>query len=185
MLRYYCKTKRATAQNKQTPLSPNNEINKPTVGGYSDGKEKTMRYKNYILSKGDKVRLNPYGNYWLPSMTKNYGGKVVTIKDFMYNFGFECEPLGNDVAGYLFSYDDIDEVVYCKLREKGRRMNEYNVKKALKRCSAVGPKTGCSDCPYCYRCKDLNREALCIITEQEKEIDALKEKCELLREYEK
>ena len=24
--------------NKQTPLSPNNEINKPTVGGYSDGK---------------------------------------------------------------------------------------------------------------------------------------------------
>ena len=52
-------------------------------------------------------------------------------------------------------------------------MNEYIVKKALKRCSAVGPKTGCSDCPYCYRCKDLNREALCIITEQEKEIERL------------
>ena len=52
-------------------------------------------------------------------------------------------------------------------------MNEYIVKKALKRCSAVGPKTGCSDCPYCYRCKDLNREALCIITEQEKEIEQL------------
>ena len=52
-------------------------------------------------------------------------------------------------------------------------MNEYKVKKALKRCSAVGPKTGCSDCPYCYRCKDLNREALCIITEQEKEIEQL------------
>ena len=29
----------ATSNNKQTPLSPNNEINKPTVGGYSDGKE--------------------------------------------------------------------------------------------------------------------------------------------------
>ena len=52
-------------------------------------------------------------------------------------------------------------------------MNEYKVKKALKRCPAVGPKTGCSDCPYCYRCKDLNREALCIITEQEKEIEQL------------
>ena len=52
-------------------------------------------------------------------------------------------------------------------------MNEYIVKKALKRCSAVGPKTGCSDCPYCYRCKDLNREALCIITEQEKKIEQL------------
>ena len=24
-------------KNKQTPLSPNNEINKPTVGGISDG----------------------------------------------------------------------------------------------------------------------------------------------------
>ena len=52
-------------------------------------------------------------------------------------------------------------------------MNEYIVKKALKRCSAVGPKTGCGDCPYCYRCKDLNREALCIITEQGKEIEQL------------
>ena len=56
-------------------------------------------------------------------------------------------------------------------------MNEYIVKKALKRCSAVRSKTGCSDCPYCYRCKDLNREALCIITEQEKEIEQLTQKC--------
>ena len=31
---------------------------------------------------------------------------------------------------------------------------------------------------------DLSRDALNIITEQEKEIDALKEKCELLKEYE-
>ena len=30
----------AISNNKQTPLSPNNEINKPTVGGISDGKEK-------------------------------------------------------------------------------------------------------------------------------------------------
>jgi len=28
----------AKSNNKQTPLSPNNEINKPTVGGYPDGK---------------------------------------------------------------------------------------------------------------------------------------------------
>ena len=56
-------------------------------------------------------------------------------------------------------------------------MNEYIVKKALKRCSAVGSKTGCSDCPYCYRSKDLNREALCIITEQEKEIEQLTREC--------
>mgnify|MGYP003500850230 CR=1 FL=1 len=93
-------------------------INKPTVGGYSDGKEKTMRYKNYILSKGDKVKLKPYSDDWSPGMTKKYGGKTVTIKDFPKFNGFECEPLGIDIAGYLFSYDDIDEVVYCKLREK-------------------------------------------------------------------
>ena len=30
---------REKSSNKQTPLSPNNEINKPTVGGISDGKE--------------------------------------------------------------------------------------------------------------------------------------------------
>lgn len=52
-------------------------------------------------------------------------------------------------------------------------MKEDIVKKALKRCSAVRSKTGCSDCLYCYRCKDLNREALCIITEQEKKIEQL------------
>lgn len=52
-------------------------------------------------------------------------------------------------------------------------MDKDKIKKVLQRCSAVGSKTGCSDCPYCYRCKDLNREALCIITEQEKEIEQL------------
>ena len=78
-----------------------------------------MRYKNYILSKGDKVKLKAIGDDWLPSMTKNYGGKVVTIKDFIpYINGFECKPLGDDLVGYFFSYDDIDEVVYCKNDEE-------------------------------------------------------------------
>ena len=73
-----------------------------------------MRYKNYILSKGDKVKLKTTGDNWLPSMTKKYGGKTVTIKDFMFDYGFECEPLGDDVFGYWFAFEDIDEVVYCK-----------------------------------------------------------------------
>lgn len=55
----------------------------------------------------------------------------------------------------------------------GRRMNEYKVKKALECCSVVGFETSCSDCPYCYRCNDLPRDALNIITEQEKEIEQL------------
>ena len=73
-----------------------------------------MRYKNYILSKGDKVKLKKDGENWLPSMTKKYGGETVTIKDFMFDYGFECEPLGDDVFGYWFAFEDIDEVVYCK-----------------------------------------------------------------------
>ena len=52
-------------------------------------------------------------------------------------------------------------------------IKKYEIKKGLKCCSVVDFETGCSDCPYCYRCKDLNREALCIITEQEKEIERL------------
>lgn len=73
-----------------------------------------MRYKNHILSKGDKVKLKTSGENWLPSMTKMYGGKVVTICDFMFGYGFECEPLGDDLVGYWFAFDDIDEVIYCK-----------------------------------------------------------------------
>ena len=73
-----------------------------------------MRYKNHILSKGDKVKLKADGKWWLYNMTKKYGGKTVTIKDFMYDFGFECEPLGDDFVGYWFAFEDIDEVVYCK-----------------------------------------------------------------------
>ena len=52
-------------------------------------------------------------------------------------------------------------------------MNKDEIKKALRCCSAVGFETGCSDCPYCYRCNDLQRDALDIITEQEKEIEQL------------
>lgn len=73
-----------------------------------------MRYKNHILSKGDKVKLKTSGEHWLKNMTENYGGKVVTICDFIYNFGFVSEPLGDDFMGYCFMLDDIDEVVYCK-----------------------------------------------------------------------
>ena len=60
-------------------------------------------------------------------------------------------------------------------------MNKDEIKKALQCCSAVGSETSCSDCSYCYRCRDLCKDALDLITEQEKEIDALKEKCEELR----
>ena len=149
-------------------------INKPTVGGYSDEKEKTMRYKNYILSKGDMVKLKPNGDDWLPSMTKKYGGKVVTIKDFIYNIGFVCEPLGDNFVGYMFDVNDIDKVVYCKnSKEKIDEIKKYEIKKGLKCCSVVDFETGCSDCPYRYRCGALAKDALNIITEQEKEIERL------------
>ena len=142
-----------------------------------------MRYKDYVLSKGDKVKLIPYSDDWPPSMTKNYGGKVVTIKDFIYNFGFVCEPLGDDVANYMFDVNDIDEVVYRKNNED--KIKKYEIKKDLESYAAVGPEASCSDCSYVYRCRDLCKDALDLITEQEKEIDALKEKCELLKENEK
>ena len=144
-----------------------------------------MRYKNYTLSKGDKVKLKPYSDDWPPSMTKNYGGKVVTIKDFIYNFGFVCEPLGDDVASYMFDVDDIDEVVYRKNNEE---IKKYEIKRGLECCAAVGSEASCSDCSYVYRCRDLCKDALDLITEQEKEIDRLRaerKRDELLKEYEK
>ena len=98
-----------------------------------------MRYKNYILSKGDRVKLKTSGENWLPSMTKKYGGKTVTIKDFMFDYGFECEPLGDDVFGYWFAFEDIDEVVYCKndhtepsVTPKKKRDNDYDKLTRLK-----------------------------------------------------
>lgn len=54
-------------------------------------------------------------------------------------------------------------------------MNKYDIMKALQFCSAVGFETSCSDCTYCFRCNDLSRDALNIITEQEKEIERLTE----------
>ena len=67
-------------------------------------------------------------------------------------------------------------------------MNKDEIKKALQCCSAVGFDDGCSVCPYDCRCNELDRDALNIITEQEKEIDRLRAKIkridELLKEYE-
>ena len=47
------------------------------------------------------------------------------------------------------------------------------IKRGLECCAAVGFKTACNVCPYCYRCNDLPKDALNIITEQEKEIERL------------
>ena len=52
-------------------------------------------------------------------------------------------------------------------------MNKDEIKKALEYCSVVGFETACNFCAYCYRCNDLPRDALNIITEQEKEIKQL------------
>ena len=48
------------------------------------------------------------------------------------------------------------------------------IKRSLECCAAVGSETSCSDCSYCYRCRDLCKDALDLITEQEKEIDRLR-----------
>ena len=52
-------------------------------------------------------------------------------------------------------------------------IKKYEIKKGLKCCSVVDFETGCSDCPYRYRCGALAKDALNIITEQEKEIEQL------------
>ena len=52
-------------------------------------------------------------------------------------------------------------------------IKKYEIKKGLKCCSVVDFETGCSDCPYRYRCSALYRDAFNIITEQEKEIERL------------
>lgn len=56
-------------------------------------------------------------------------------------------------------------------------MNKDEIKKALRCCSAVGFETSCSDCPYSCRCNDLSKDALNIITKQEKEIEQLTREC--------
>ena len=47
------------------------------------------------------------------------------------------------------------------------------IKRGLECCAAVGSETSCSDCSYCYRCRDLCKDALDLITEQEKESEQL------------
>ena len=49
------------------------------------------------------------------------------------------------------------------------------IKRGLECCAAVGFKTACNVCPYCYRCNDLSKDALDLIIEQEKEIERLTE----------
>ena len=56
-------------------------------------------------------------------------------------------------------------------------MNKDEIKKALQCCAAVDFETSCNICPYCYRCNDLAKDALNIITEQEKEIEQLTREC--------
>lgn len=51
------------------------------------------------------------------------------------------------------------------------------IKGSLECCAAVGSETSCSDCSYCYRCRDLCKDALDLITEQEKEIEQLTREC--------
>ena len=53
------------------------------------------------------------------------------------------------------------------------KIKKYEIKKGLECCSAVDLETGCSDCPYRYRCIALYRDALEIITKQENEIEQL------------
>ena len=52
-------------------------------------------------------------------------------------------------------------------------MNKNEIKVALQCCSVVDFEAGCSDCPYRYRCSALYKDALDLITEQEKEIERL------------
>ena len=56
-------------------------------------------------------------------------------------------------------------------------IKKYEIKKGLKCCAVADYETGCSDCPYRYRCGALAKDALNIITEQEKEIEQLTEEC--------
>ena len=53
------------------------------------------------------------------------------------------------------------------------KIKKYEIKKGLECCSVIRLETGCSDCPYRYRCSALYKDALNIITEQEKEIEQL------------
>lgn len=58
-------------------------------------------------------------------------------------------------------------------------VKKYEVKRGLKCCSAVDFETGCSNCPYRYRLGALIKDALDIITEQEREIEQLMRELEI------
>ena len=47
------------------------------------------------------------------------------------------------------------------------------IKRSLECCSAVNFEVSCRDCPYRYTCITLYRDALELITEQEKEVEQL------------
>ena len=53
------------------------------------------------------------------------------------------------------------------------KVKKDEIKRGLECCAAVGSETSCSDCSYVYRCRDLCKDALDLITEQEKEIERL------------
>ena len=58
------------------------------------------------------------------------------------------------------------------------------IKKGLECCAVVGSETTCSDCSYCYKCRDLCKDVLGLITEQEKEIERLRaEKKNVVKEF--
>ena len=50
------------------------------------------------------------------------------------------------------------------------------IKRGLECCSVIDFESGCSGCPYWCRCNDLVKDALNLITEQEKEIEQLTRK---------
>ena len=54
-----------------------------------------------------------------------------------------------------------------------KKVKKDEIKRGLEHCSAIDFETGCSDCPYRYRCVALFKDALNLITEQEKEIEQL------------
>ena len=56
-------------------------------------------------------------------------------------------------------------------------MNKNEIKVALQCCSGGAFETDCSDCSYNYMCRDLCKDALSLITEQEKEIEQLTREC--------
>ena len=85
----------------------------------------------------------------------------------------QIEEMAKDIvriAG-LDVYGKAEELVNLGYRKLPEDIDE--IKRGLECCAAVGFKTACNVCPYCYRCNDLPKDALNIITEQEKEIERL------------